>query len=1149
MAEAAHSTDGSGGIGPGTRLVDYEIVGPIGQGGMGRVFEAVHAVTGERVAIKTLLSRDRGHLESFEGEVATLSELRHPGIVTFRDHGVLGGQPWYAMDLLEGFTLRDALRGTASEAAEATPAHGATAAAAFRTEAVDGAARHLPAPAAAAPSLALPDLLNVCREVLRALEYVHARGVVHCDVKPENVFLRGGSRPVLVDFGIAAAFDAGRERVGLVPRSLGSVAYMAPERLRGALPDARADLYALGCILYECMTGRQPFLRASIEATKLAHLHAELVAPSRLGAPVPAAWDALVLRLLSRSPADRPGFARDVLEVLEPSRASEQPSESPASSGYLFRPPLVGRAEPLALLRSRLTALRSGAGARVLLRAGAGMGKTRLVLEVAELALRQQLAVFRIECTPKREARPRSGLDALSDLLAKLRERELESGGAAAGSRLTGVEEAVALLASGEASAERAAGARQDIVANLAAALAATAADAGALMIVEDLQHADELTREFVRRLALDEANGKHLLLLCTDGGADANEDSTFTGLFEQVPLSPLNEAEIDLAVRSMLALEYPSPRLVERAHHVSQGNPFIVGLYLHALIDAGILRRNRHQGWHAVWPPEEDERSDDAARIDTVRALFEWRIRELSPVALRLATVAALLTPSFDVPTLARVAGVSDDEVLATVRQLSAGQVLEVEGADHFRFSHPTLSQLLALRLAPDEAKRVHRRAAAWLRNPGGRPRAAASILAVHLGACGSNRKASVHFAEAAHGELRAYRRADALESLEAAVRALMKLPSSERRHGAELLGLNEELGDVAISLRQYGKAASAFERALLFARGEHVVSARIYRKLAGAEQRDRERAGRYLARAAEELEAADHADPVYYPEWIQVELDTLWRHYWRQETGPLLAIAARLARPIAEFGTERQRASLDLSLAVGLMQHHRYVTGPTELGHAERALAAYDTLGDRPNAAMSRFVRSMILLFADRLDEAEQGFEAILAVSEKATSVTIRVRALVFLCILHRKRRDRERVRRLAASAHALATEHGMLEYQGTALANLAWVAIEDGEPAECERHVQRALALWDASPLNVFRWTGLLPFLAAILARPAEPSDADQIAHIAQRLLDPTQQALAEPVRDALAGVLVTLHDVEARRSRAAVVLERARDARLM
>jgi tetratricopeptide (TPR) repeat protein len=423
-------------------------------------------------------------------------------------------------------------------------------------------------------------------------------------------------------------------------------------------------------------------------------------------------------------------------------------------------------------------------------------------------------------------------------------------------------------------------------------------------------------------------------------------------------------------------------------------------------------------------------------------------------------------------------------------------------------------------------------------------------SALARHASACGSRRKAARYFAEAGRWSLQAYRREDALDCFASAIRELMLCRGAARLYPSELFELHEAMGDVAVSLRKYPTASSAYRSALAFGGADPIRTARQYRKLAGAEQRERDKAQASLRRALMVLDAASAREGEYHVEWIQVHLDTMWLHYWKHESAALLAMARRIAPEVEAFGTAPQRASLEFNLAVGLLQHHRYVTGAEELAHAERALAIYESLEDRANVAMCRFVRSMILLFAGDLDAAEQGFEAVLNISEKATSVTIRVRALTFLCIVHRKRKYRERVRKLATAALSLAREHDMLEYQGTAMANLAWVALEDGEFGECELLVKTAVAAWNSSPLNVFRWTGLLPLVGAVVAREAKSGDAVELAAVADELLHPSQQRLPDALSSELASLrAVEPSDAEGARSIARRVLEIAADVGLV
>ena len=1106
-------------IGLGSRLDEYEVVALLEEGGMGRLFVARSVVSGERVAVKTLRSREPGMITHFRREIGVLSTLRHPVIVPFRAHGVADGEPWYAMDLLEGVTLKDAL----------------------------------PAPVVSAPAgddslapgsgvrlrLSTEQLLAICVKLFEALECIHGHGIVHGDIKPDNVCLRDGEEPVLVDFGVAMAFDRPRERLELLPQSIGSVLYIAPERLRGGLPDARADLYAMGCLLYQCLTGQHPFVRGTLDATKLAHLNAAVLPPSRLNPELPRALEALVLRLLAKSPADRPGYARDALEVLRaPSRAALHLRDSARSrQGYLHRAPLVGRGAELELLREQLAAARGGWGGRVLIRGETGIGKTRLALELLQRAAEAGGAVFHLECVEPREAQTQAWLEPLQALLRALDELPP---GTISYAHARASRAALSLLNEGPAlTAERHTAAREDFLQGLITALLALAAEC-VVMVVDDVHHADDLTRELVRRLAASERAETRLLLVCTAAPEPAL-DPAFLALFETATLAPLGEAEVDAAIRSMLAVDFPSPSLIENAYEVSQGNPYVLGVYLRALIDEGVLCRDRHRGWQLDWQRGDTAPGEHAKPprvVSSVTALFEWRLQKLGPAEVSLASRAALLGTSFDAPTLAAIAKQPLALVKLTLSALCRHEILEPLGAERYRFGHATLTRLLASHVAAHEAKLVHRRTAAVLRTlPAGTP-ALPSELARHLSACGSHRKAARHFAAAARFYLEGFRREQALECFDAAVRELMLCRAAARLYPDELFELYEATGDIAVALRKYQTATTAYRQALAFVGADPIRTARQYRKLAGAQQRDRERSQASLRRAIMVLDAASVRAADYHVEWIQVHLDMMWGHYWKHESDAMLAIGRRIAPDVAAFGTSVQRASLEFNLAVGLMQHHRYVTSESELAHAERALTLYAALEDRPNVAMCRFVRSMILLFAGDLDRAELGFEAVLNVSEKATSVTIRVRALTFLCILQRRRRARERVRKLATAAHSLAKEHDMLEYQGTAMANLAWVALEDGEFGECERLVTAAIAAWNASPLNVFRWTGLLPWMATVVAREPAPGDAAELAGVAAELLHPSQQRLPDP----LVAELMRLGTVEATASESAHVIAR-------
>ncbi|WP_438001040.1 protein kinase [Sorangium sp. So ce185] len=269
-----------------------------GSGGMGEVFRAHDRDTGQAVAVKVMLARHSGERARFEREVRVLSELSHPAIVQFVAHGETpDGEPYLAMEWLEGEDLRARL---------------------------------------ARGMLGVDESVALAARVAAALGTAHARGVVHRDLKPSNLFLPAGDVALVkvLDFGIAHLGDVTRlTRTGAI---LGTPGYMAPEQAGGAgALDARADVFALGCVLYECLTGTPAFAGERLMAV-LAKICCE--EPPRLAAlrsGVPRALDALVARMLAKQPDRRPRDGASVaaeLSALEDDPSGAHADPIPAGS-------------------------------------------------------------------------------------------------------------------------------------------------------------------------------------------------------------------------------------------------------------------------------------------------------------------------------------------------------------------------------------------------------------------------------------------------------------------------------------------------------------------------------------------------------------------------------------------------------------------------------------------------------------------------------------------------------------------------------------------------------------------------------------------------------------------------------------------------
>ena len=241
-------------LAPGSRLGPYEVAAPLGAGGMGEVYRALDPRLGRAVAIKVIAGDgppDAERLRRFEQEARAVAALDHPHILAIHDIGTQDGTAYVVFELLDGETLRDRLR---------------------------------------RGPLVARKVVELAVHVCEGLAAAHSRGIVHRDLKPENLFLTRDGRIKILDFGLARLNDSrSPDEQDAVPTRtatergliLGTIGYMSPEQVRGKAADARSDLFAVGAILYEMLTGQRAFQGATKADTLSAILTHEPPDPSR----------------------------------------------------------------------------------------------------------------------------------------------------------------------------------------------------------------------------------------------------------------------------------------------------------------------------------------------------------------------------------------------------------------------------------------------------------------------------------------------------------------------------------------------------------------------------------------------------------------------------------------------------------------------------------------------------------------------------------------------------------------------------------------------------------------------------------------------------------------------------------------------------
>ncbi len=783
----------------------YRVKGFLGEGGRKRVYLAHDTKLDRDVAFALIKTEglDAEGLTRVRREAQAMGRLGdHPHIVTVYDTGEEAGAPYIVSQYMAGGAVEDLLR------------------------------------KAEAQRLPLEQALRIAEEACQALEHAHDQGIIHRDLKPGNVWLTAEGSAMLGDFGLAVALD--RSRMTMAGMMVGTVAYMAPEQALGRQPDARSDLYSLGAMLYEMVTGRPPFLGDDVVAVISQHINTAPVAPGWHNPALPKPLEALILRLLAKAPDERPASAREVAAELRRVRdLSTQEVVAEAAAPALERVAwgrFVGRQEEMGQLKSHLESTLSGRGALVMLVGEPGIGKTRLAEEFAVYASLRGAQVMTGHCYEGEVAVPYLPfVEAFRQYMQGRPDPALrqELGGGApevaklvseVRQRLPDVPEAPPL--EGDAERHRLFQSVTDFLRN--------AATANPLVLfLDDIHWADKPSLLLLQYLARGLRSDRALIVGAyrdveldrTHPLSDAVAALRRDRLYERVLLRGLPPEDVQAMIEALGNQETPQA-FAQAIYQETEGNPFFVEEVLKHLLEEGKIFMEAGR-----WTSRATSVSE-LGIPEGVREVIGRRLSRLSEACNRVLTLASTMTGGFSWELLGPVSGESEEKLLDLLDEALRAQVIRERkdpstGSGQARrgtyeFTHALIRQTLYGELNTPRRVRLHRQIGEAIeRLYSASPEPHLSELAHHFfqAAPGGDVEKAIDYARRAGDRavgLLAYE--EAAQEYGMALQALELRDQPAERLRCDLL---LPLGDAEARAGEAGKAMATLEQAMALADG----------------------------------------------------------------------------------------------------------------------------------------------------------------------------------------------------------------------------------------------------------------------------------------------------------------------------------------
>lgn len=736
----------------------YTVIKQLGEGGMGLVSLVEDSTTGQKVALKVLSSKlgaTEETLLQFKQEFRLMSALKHPNCCQVYDFGVLpDGAPYLTMEVVPGHGLDEIV----------------------------------PLPA--------ERFKSIFSQLLQALGYVHQLGFVHCDIKSENARVRPDEQVRLMDFGLM-------ERTGRSGGPIrGTLHYMAPEMAKGGRIDARADLYSMGALAYEMLTGKVPFPGNNPVEIIKAHINDTPALPSLVVPEIDPAYEKIIMKLLAKEPLQRYQSAFDVLEDMGIEVAE-------GGGGMLLASPFVGRLAELGALGEGLKGIAaSKAGKALLVTAPAGAGKSRLAEEFRFQVQLENLPYVVGSSYEQGTAPYGPWVEGLRGLIPAMRERtaELLEKHASILVKLLpelGVEPAPDLDPPSKE--------KMRLQATVAEVLVALARTRGVVMVMEDWHWADALSAELLAYV-LRNAGDAPLMFLLNHRGAVEGEPG-WKAMVQELPLSALDETESRQMVTSMLGTEEVGETFLGRVLGFAEGNPFVVEGLLEHLVRTKVLVKTKGK-----WNTELELGPEQMP--SNLQGLLLEKLEALSEAGMAVARIGAVVGRDFRLDVLQKVSGLAEEALFDALGELSEQGVFTQNEDKTYRFAQGQLQEVLYASIEAEAKTQLHAAVAEALEaSLGGISVSEAtmeqvSAIANHYMASDRQEKTVVYALEAGVRSANLFANNDAHRFLTAGLE-IIKALGAEGREAVQLAYLRT-LGDVCRVSGRSDQAKEAFHEAI---------------------------------------------------------------------------------------------------------------------------------------------------------------------------------------------------------------------------------------------------------------------------------------------------------------------------------------------